>query len=121
MCGIFAYISDTIDNDDEDLMRVSQEGSNRWPESSTYKTLDNKVFFGFHRLAINGVDDVSNQPMTHKHLTLICNGEIYNHNVLSRYYTMKTNSDCEVILHLYEQFGLDSFSLTALKNSTSSG
>ena len=111
MCGIFAYISDTIDNDDEDLMRVSQEGSNRGPESSTYKTLDNKVFFGFHRLAINGVDDVSNQPMTHKHLTLICNGEIYNHNVLSRYYTMKTNSDCEVILHLYEQYGVEAFRL----------
>lgn len=121
MCGIFAYIQDTIydpDNEDlmngsehEDFIRMSQEGSNRGPESSSYITLDNNVYFGFHRLAIQGIDDVSNQPMTHKHLTLICNGEIYNHKVLSQHYTMKTNSDCEVILHLYEQYGVDSFRL----------
>jgi len=50
MCGIFAYIQDTIfvpDNEDlmngsehEDFIRMSQEGSNRGPESSSYITLD---------------------------------------------------------------------------------
>lgn len=115
MCGIFSYIHDNLESDDEEIMnelnRLSSEGSKRGPECSTYKRLDNRVHFWFHRLAINGMDDVSNQPMTHKHLTLVCNGEIYNHKVLSQHYTMKTNSDCEVILHLYEQYGVDSFRL----------
>jgi len=111
MCGIFAYINDDIDPDNEHLMNLSSQSSNRGPECSTYRCLENKVYFGFHRLAINGLEDASNQPITHNHLTLICNGEIYNHNVLSQHYTMKTNSDCEVILHLYEQYGVDSFRL----------
>lgn len=118
MCGIFAYISDNIESDDENVMSLtnemmclSKEGSKRGPECSTYQYLDNRVHFWFHRLAINGMDEVSNQPMTHKHLTLICNGEIYNHKALSQNYTMTTNSDCEVILHLYEQYGADSFHL----------
>lgn len=111
MCGIFAYISDNIESDNEEVMCAASQGSNRGPESSTYKYLDDLVYLGFHRLAINGINDDSNQPMTHKHLTLICNGEIYNHNVLSQHYTMKTQSDCEVILHLYEQYGVDSFRL----------
>ncbi len=44
-------------------------------------------------------------------LVLVCNGEIYNYRELrqqlSAKYAFKTNSDVEVILHLYQEYGLD--------------
>ena len=50
---------------------------------------------GFHRLAINGVDDeLSNQPFFIDGIYLICNGEIYNHkeiNKHSKYHTYIVN------------------------------
>ena len=42
----------------------------------------NNIIFGFHRLAINGLDNISNQPIESNNNYLICNGEIYNHNRL---------------------------------------
>lgn len=107
MCGIFAYLNDSID---EDKLHY-KAGSKRGPESSVFKKIDDKVYFGFHRLAINGLNDQSNQPIQYKHYTLICNGEIYNYKQLAKYYKLNTQSDCEVILQLYDQFGVNSFQL----------
>ena len=65
--------------------------------------------FGFHRLAINGLNNESNQPILYKNIALICNGEIYNYKEL--YHEMDvaptTDSDCEVILHLYMKYGIE--------------
>ena len=46
----------------------------------------------------------SNQPMELNNYYLICNGEIFNHKKIINAYNFKTNSnsDCEVILHLYD-------------------
>jgi len=45
------------------------------------------------------------QPITYKNVSLICNGEIYNYkqlyDLLKTDVTMQTNSDCEIIIHLY--------------------
>ena len=62
------------------------------------------VLFKPHRLAINGLDENSNQPLKHDSYTLICNGEIYNYNelIIKLGLSPKTNSDCEVILGIYE-------------------
>jgi asparagine synthase (glutamine-hydrolysing) len=109
MCGIFAYLNDTIE--EEHLNHMYSTGSKRGPEHSTLKKISDKVYFGFHRLAINGLNDTSNQPIQYKHFYLICNGEIYNYNYLSKHYNLNTQSDCEVILQLYEQFGVESFPL----------
>ena len=45
-------------------------------------------------------------------LHMICNGEIFNYRELSnelrsKGHTFKTKTDVEVILHLYEEYGLD--------------
>jgi asparagine synthase (glutamine-hydrolysing) len=68
-----------------------------------------KADFGFHRLAINGLDDVSNQPIIIDEIALICNGEIYNYKKLYENMNVKptTNSDCEVIIHLYKKYGIE--------------
>lgn len=73
--------------------------------------------FAFRRLAI--VDQaLGHQPFTNEdgHLLLMVNGEIYNapelrEGLLRRGHALKTRSDCEVIVHLYEEKGLGAISL----------
>ena len=116
MCGIFAYIStkNTITPEKTQyLIKKSEKISHRGPDSSSYKIYNNKVFFGFHRLAINGLNPESNQPLesNDKNVVLICNGEIFNFKELIKEFKLeneyKTQSDCEIIIHLYKLFGID--------------
>ena len=70
-----------------------------------------EIFMGFHRLAINDLSETGNQPFksSNGEITLICNGEIYNYKDLIRKFdiTLKSTSDCEVILHLYQKIGFN--------------
>lgn len=114
MCGIFAYISDKVisQNDQDSLVILNknfQLGKSRGPESSNITIIDN-IYLGFHRLAINGLNEASNQPLVHKGIYLICNGEIYNYSYLYKEYSIeqpKSGSDCEVIIHMYLKFGIE--------------
>ena len=88
------------------------QGKNRGPESSKLEHTLIKTMFGFHRLAINGLNDESNQPLTIDHISLICNGEIYNYKELYEmmgitWEEIQTDSDCEVIIHLYKRYGIE--------------
>jgi asparagine synthase (glutamine-hydrolysing) len=107
MCGIFALF-----NSDDDMNKIKKEfakGEGRGPESHTLKEIGNNAVIGFHRLAINGLNQESDQPFEQDNLTLICNGEIYNYKELYKILGIepKTQSDCEVILHLYRRFGIE--------------
>ena len=110
MCGIFAYKGDKYNwgklKESVDLI------SYRGPDNSHYDNISNDVLFAFHRLAIMGVTISGDQPMKHPHdesLTLICNGEIYNYKELAERYdfNLTTGSDCEIILYLYQKFGIE--------------
>ena len=81
----------------------------RGPEHSTIEMCDNKLLLGFHRLAINGLNQESNQPIKIDSCVLICNGEIYNYKTLynSIGVTPTTDSDCEIIIHLYKLYGIE--------------
>jgi asparagine synthase (glutamine-hydrolysing) len=106
MCGIFALLSqdESKNTISDELITYFQKGKKRGPEHSCIEYVSNGVLFGFHRLAINGLDKISNQPLKHEAYTLICNGEIYNYNelIIKLGLSPKTNSDCEVILGIYE-------------------
>ena len=110
MCGIFALL-----NNDSNLFNKKQiqesftKGSKRGPESSVYKENYKQQIMGFHRLAINGLNEVANQPLTIDNVSLICNGEIYNYKDLYNVIGIKplSSSDCEVIIHLYILFGIE--------------
>ena len=69
-----------------------------------------QMFWGFHRLAINGQTPESNQPFFIKNCRLICNGEIYNFHALIKEYGLESEyqskSDCEIIIHLYRKIGM---------------
>ena len=106
MCGIFATI-----NNNQKTITIEKEfmkGRDRGPEFSILKTYNN-ITIGFHRLAINGLNQKSNQPFEIDNLVLVCNGEIYNFRELAidNNITLKTDSDCEIILHLYRLYGLE--------------
>lgn len=78
----------------------------RGPDHSALKEYnDGACFMGMHRLAINGLDRSSNQPLEYEDLATVCNGEIYNHETLIKGWGQRkwTNSDCEAILHVLGQ------------------
>ena len=109
MCGIFALIGKTPYTETE-IRNASLKGQRRGPEYSTLMSLPNDIKLGFHRLAINGLNSDSHQPINIENkYSLICNGEIYNYKELYAEMKIKpeTDSDCEVILHIYKNYGVD--------------
>ena len=106
MCGIFGLLNSEYSFDIIDKSFLN--GRHRGPETSKLNNIFDKTFFGFHRLAINGLNSISNQPIESNNCYLICNGEIYNYKELIKEinYTPKTNSDCEIILQLYIKYGI---------------
>ena len=119
MCGIFGQIkkSSQINGIDKDiLLKEALKSQHRGPDNTsnlylTYK--DYELYFVFHRLAINGIDEISNQPIQINNITCLCNGEIYNYRELAKEYKidLKTNSDCEIIPHLYNLMGIQCIKL----------
>lgn len=111
MCGIFAILDNSnFSNDGTTLINKSfSKGAHRGPESSDLRNVMLKSMFGFHRLAINGLNPESSQPILYKDVVLICNGEIYNYKELYSLLKIKpkTDSDCEIIIHLYIHFGIE--------------
>ena len=109
MCGIFALLNNDNEFSASFIQQQFELGKNRGPEFSILKKPAVKTDFGFHRLAINGLNKESNQPIEIDNLTLICNGEIYNYKELYEMMNIipVTDSDCEVIIHLYRRYGID--------------
>lgn len=118
MCGIFALLNylDRYNNSYHEIYKEFIKGKHRGPEFSILTKIHAKLYFGFHRLAINGLNSESNQPIIIKdemssqfgEVSLICNGEIYNYKELYELTGIcpTTDSDCEVIAHLYIKYGI---------------
>ena len=114
MCGIFFYsgrfkfyVKDKV------LTKEFEKIQHRGPDNSTsvVVSLDNNdLYLGFHRLSVNGLNKESNQPLINENVYLICNGEIFNYKELIEEYDIndyKTDSDCEIIIHLYKKLGFN--------------
>ena len=108
MCGIFTLLNNSDTFSSEEIQTAFEYGNNRGPEDSEFITYGNNLNIGFKRLAINGLNKESRQPMTIDDITLICNGEIYNFKELFHQMDIKpiTHSDCEIIIHLYKRYGI---------------
>jgi len=112
MCGIFTLLNNISTYREDKVKEAFQKGVGRGPEYSELLNVTNnneKLIFGFHRLAINGLNEISNQPLTIDNIVLICNGEIYNYKELYQMLEIEptTSSDCEVIIHLYKRYGIE--------------
>ena len=62
MCGIFSLLN--YNNYDMNFIKEQfLKGQSRGPEDTKISTFDNNILMGFHRLAINGLNNESNQPL----------------------------------------------------------
>ena len=113
MCGILCAFDLKQSNVSirPQILEMSKKLRHRGPDWSGIYDASNAVL-SHERLAI--VDPTSgNQPLISpsKKLILAANGEIYNHRALRSTcdleYQFQTESDCEVILALYEKEGKD--------------
>lgn len=111
MCGIFALLNSDKEDPSQQFVVAEQfqKGKRRGPEYSKLDYNYMKMILGFHRLAINGLNSESNQPIVYNDIVLICNGEIYNYKNLYEQMgvTPLTGSDCEVIIYLYIKYGIE--------------
>ena len=113
MCGIVCAFDLKVKSSElrPNLLDMSKKIRHRGPDWSGIFS-NEKAILAHERLAI--VDPASGkQPLfsSDGKLVLAANGEIYNHLDLKKElvseYQFKTNSDCEVILALYEKYGCD--------------
>lgn len=113
MCSIFAILD--IQSDAAALRSTALEMSklmrHRGPDWSGIHTTP-RAILAHERLAIVDIEHGA-QPLLSEdgQLVLAVNGEIYNHKELKAElgdkYSYQTNSDCEVILALYQEYGCD--------------
>ena len=113
MCGIVCAfdVKESTDVLRPQLLEMSKKVRHRGPDWSGIYA-DEKAILAHERLAI--VDPASGkQPLfsEDKRLILAANGEIYNHREIRKQfdgkYNFQTESDCEVILALYQEKGVD--------------
>jgi asparagine synthase (glutamine-hydrolysing) len=111
MCGI-AGIVGAIDPSGADIRAMLQALIHRGPDGEGVFT-DGQATLGHRRLAVIDLEG-GRQPLhnVEKTIWLVCNGEIYNYRELraelvASGHRFVTNSDCEVIIGLYERYGDD--------------
>ena len=112
MCSIMGYCSRSAVYD------VFLEGFNRTisrgpDDSQIVETGDGLL--GFHRLSIMGLAPSGMQPFKLGDSYVVCNGEIYGFKKLkeklAEKYTFKSESDCEILLPLYQEYGTAMFAM----------
>ena len=111
MCGICGFTG-TLANADDVLDNMMNKIVHRGPDSGG-KHIDQNVALGFRRLSIIDLDHGS-QPMYNEtdDIVVTFNGEIYNYQslreeLINKGHIFKNDSDTEVLLHAYEEYGED--------------
>ena len=102
MCGTEIALKDF----DKALKRTVHRGPDHQVSVQNYG-----ITWGFNRLAIMDLSSKGNQPFCYKDYQVVCNGEIYNYPELKALlkddYEFKSSSDCEVLIPLYEKYGIE--------------
>ncbi len=110
MCSIIGFEKKTYSP--EEIQPFFQRTKSRGPDSSRFMETPSG-YLGFHRLAIMGLDESGMQPFTLGSDAIVCNGEIYGWRKLRKKldskYQFVSESDCEILLPLYNELGTDMF------------
>ncbi len=111
MCGIFGF-TDICSDPNAVLKVMAGQQLHRGPDGEGY-FVANGISMGMRRLSIIDIEH-GQQPFfnENKDVAVICNGEIYNYIELRKEliglgHNFYTQSDVEVIPHLYEEYGAD--------------
>ena len=112
MCSIMGYCSSSAAF--AVFMKGFERTISRGPDDTrVVQTADGLL--GFHRLAIMGPAPSGMQPFKLGDSYVVCNGEIYGFEKfkkeLSGKYTFESDSDCEILLPMYQEYGTDMFSM----------
>lgn len=112
MCGICGIASRHDDVDRDRLRAMNETLRHRGPDDDG-ELIDGRVGLAMRRLSIidlaHGAQPIGNEDGS---IQIVLNGEIYNHRELraelrARGHRFATGSDVEVVVHLYEESGLD--------------
>lgn len=109
MCGIAGIIGQKANKETISIMLESQK--HRGPDFMDMRCIEHEVALGHNRLSIIDLSDNANQPFTSDcgNFILVFNGEIYNYielkMELKSKYQFKTQSDTEVLLYAYIEWG----------------
>ena len=112
MCSIMSYCgrSAVLEMFEEGFQRTISRG----PDDTRIVDTGNGLM-GFHRLAIMGLTPSGMQPFKLDRSYVVCNGEIYGFEkmkqALSSKYTFESDSDCEILLPLYKEYGVGMFAM----------
>ncbi|MBO1066168.1 MULTISPECIES: asparagine synthase (glutamine-hydrolyzing) [Nostocales] len=112
MCGIVGFFSKNGIISQEALKRATQVLSHRGPDGQNFWIAPHqRVGLGHTRLSIidltTGAQPISNEQ---ENLHIVVNGEFYDFERIQddlkrRGYRLRTHSDSEIALHLYDEFG----------------
>ena len=113
MCAILTYARADVAQEffEEMLYKTHSRGPDM---SRTLKVSEG--WMGFNRLSIMGLNEAGMQPFSLNGNAVICNGELYGFEHIKKYlislgYSFKSESDCEILLPLYERLGTKMFGL----------
>ena len=111
MCGFFGVVdfkSKISQKDKNEIKSGSNAIKYRGPDDKAI-IVDSQICIGFQRLSIIDINSPS-QPFITDRTIMVCNGEIYNYkdlrrDLIAKGYTFSTQTDSEVIIHGYEEWG----------------
>ena len=111
MCSIMGFEKKELTR--EELLPFFDRTVSRGPDMSRVAETPSG-WLCFHRLAIMGLTPEGMQPFRLGKDYLVCNGEIYGFRPLKRQlqeqgYSFRSGSDCEILLPLYREYGLEMF------------
>lgn len=119
MCGIAGFADFKGKGDVQTVQAMADALQHRGPDDSGHEVFDIgtcRVGFGFRRLAIIDLSAHGHQPMHSEHVSLIFNGELYNHQEVRKTLeqqgcSFKSDSDTEVFLQAYLVYGINCIEL----------
>lgn len=115
MCGIAGVLDFRHQSSEKELMNMTGRLMHRGPDSggTQWFTSDSyQLGLGHRRLSILDLSDAGQQPMQKHNKWITYNGEIYNFQsikdkLLAKGFRFSSNSDTEVLLSAYEEWGTD--------------
>lgn len=111
MCTILGYFDKDVDK--KTIEKALAPTHSRGPDDQRILSVEAGMI-GFQRLAIMGLSEAGMQPFQLNGKTIVCNGEIYGFRpikdeLIQDGYTFSSDSDCEILIPMYEKYGLDMF------------
>ncbi|MBQ6466835.1 MAG: asparagine synthase B [Clostridia bacterium] len=112
MCSVVGLLS--YPEDYEEFKKAFEKTKSRGPDDTKVIKAGDGLL-GFHRLAIMDLESTGMQPFELGGNKLVCNGEIYGFRKikkeLEKEYSFTSDSDCEILLPMYEKYGFDMFAM----------